>query len=137
MGICDRLAQSTAENACTRTSSFSPRPFAAVLWILLAGALGDCSLEDGAGSILVDPGHYSAYHCNELATRWKALVTRENELRGLMEKAGEGSGGAVIGSLAYRSDYESVLTEEKLVQRTAAEKNCNFTPDYQSDHTIR
>jgi hypothetical protein len=43
----------------------------------------------------------------------------------------------VIGSLAYRTDYESVLSEEKLLQRTATEKNCNFTPDFQSDHSIR
>ena len=49
-------------------------------------------------------------------------MERENELRGLIEKANESSGGAVIGSLAYRSDYESVLAEEKLLQRTAAEK---------------
>lgn len=102
---------------------------------LAAVALAGCG--GGAGAFLVDPGHYSAYHCNELAARWKVLVARENELRGLMDKASEGAGGTVIGSLAYRSDFETILTEERLVQRTAAEKNCGFTPDYQSDHTIR
>jgi hypothetical protein len=30
-----------------------------------------------------------------------------------------------------------VLTEEKMVQRMAGDKKCGFTPDYQSDHTIR
>jgi hypothetical protein len=35
------------------------------------------------------------------------------------------------------SDYESVLTEEKMLQRTAREKKCSFMTDYQSDHTIR
>jgi hypothetical protein len=101
-------------------------------------ALAGCgSNPDGPGSILVDPGHYNAYHCNELASRWAALLTREGELRGLMEKASEGSGGTVIGSLAYRSDYETVLTEERLVRRTAFEKKCPFAADYQSDRTIR
>jgi hypothetical protein len=100
-------------------------------------ALAGCGMTDGAGSLLIDPGRYSAYHCNELAARWKVLVTRERELHGLMDKAGEGGGGAVIGSLAYRTDYESVLSEEKLLQRTAAEKNCGFTPEFQSDQTIR
>jgi hypothetical protein len=107
---------------------------------LLAGAaaLASCSSQgDGPGAILVDPGHYNAYHCNDLATRWKALLTREGELRGLMEKAGEGAGGTVIGSLAYRSDYETVLTEERLVRRAAFEKKCPFAADYQSDRTIR
>ena len=94
-------------------------------------------MSDGAGSILVDPGRYSVYHCDELATRWKVLVAREKELRGLMDKASEGGGGAVIGSLAYRTDYEIRAQRGKLLQRTAAEKNCGFTPDFQSDHTIR
>ncbi len=104
---------------------------------LAAGALGGCGLSDGPGSILVDPGHYSAYHCDDLAARWKVLLAREKELRGLMDKASEGGGGRVIGSLAYRSDYESVLTEERLVQRAAVDRKCAFTPDYQSDHSIR
>ncbi len=102
-----------------------------------AAALGGCGLNDGPGAVLVDPGHYSAYHCDDLAKRWQELLTREKELRGLMDKASEGGGGTVIGSLAYRTDYESVLTEERLVQRAAADRKCAFTPDYQSDHTIR
>jgi hypothetical protein len=110
---------------------------AALLLTFAATALGGCGLSDGAGAILVDPGHYSAYHCDDLAARWKVLLAREKELRGLMDKASEGGGGAVIGSLAYRSDYESVLTEEKLVQRAAVDRKCGFTPDFQSDHTIR
>ena len=99
-------------------------------------ALVGCA--NGSGSFLVDPGRYSAYHCNDLTAHWKVLVAREKELRELMERAGQGgSGGAVIGSLAYRTDYDAVLSEEKLLQRTAAEKNCNFTPQFQSDQIIR
>jgi hypothetical protein len=65
------------------------------------------------------------------------LIAREKELNGLMDKASEGgSGGAVIGSLAYRTDYNSVLSDEKLLQQTAAEKDCGFTPEFQSDHSI-
>jgi hypothetical protein len=109
------------------------RVFLSIAAIALAG----CGMTDGAGSILVDPGRYTAYHCNDLAARWKVLVAREKELHGLMDKANESNGGAVIGSLAYRTDYESVLSEEKLLQRTAADKNCGFTPDFQSDQTIR
>jgi hypothetical protein len=105
---------------------------------LAAVALAGCSMTDGAGSILVDPGRYAAYHCNDLTARWKVLVVREKQLRGLIDKANEGGGaGAVIGSLAYRTDYDSVLTEEKLVQRAAADKNCAFTAEFQSDQTIR
>jgi hypothetical protein len=100
-------------------------------------ALAGCGAGNDAGSLLIDPGRYSAYHCNELAAQWKILVAREKELRGLMDKASEGGGGAVIGSLAYRTDYESTLSDERLLKQTAAEKNCGSTTEFQSDQGIR
>ena len=99
-------------------------------------ALTGCG-SDGAGAIFIDPGRYTLYHCDELATRRKALITRETELRGLMERASESATGSVIGSLAYRSEYDSVIAEQKLLQRNAAEKNCSFASPLQSDQTLR
>jgi len=64
-------------------------------------ALSGCGLStDGAGALFVDPGRYTLYHCDDLAARRKVLQARENELRGLVERAGESPGGAVIGSFA-------------------------------------
>jgi hypothetical protein len=100
-------------------------------------ALAGCGLGNGPGSFFVDPGRYEVYHCNDLVTRWKALATREKELRALIDKASQTGTGAVIGTVAYRSDYESVLTEEKLVQREAAAKKCELTTTFQSDQSIR
>jgi hypothetical protein len=100
-------------------------------------ALAGCGAGDKVGSILIDPGHYSSYHCDQFAGRAKELTARKKELLALMNKASEGPGGAVIGSMAYRSDYESVVAEEKLLQQTAAGKNCADAPAYQSDQTIR
>jgi len=80
-------------------------------------ALAGCGLGNGPGSLLVDPGRYEAYHCNDLVAQWKALTDREKDLRALIDKASQSGTGAVIGAVAYRSDYESVLTQEKLVQR--------------------
>ncbi len=126
---------------CSRTDGARRRGFrlGVVPAFALAGlALAGCGTSaDGPGALNVDPGRYSAFHCNDLATRWKVLVAREKELRGLMDKANDGGAGALIGTLAYRSDYDSVLTEEKLIQREAADKKCDFKPDYQSDATIR
>ena len=102
----------------------------------LAGMLGGCAGSD-SGALLIDPGHYSAYHCNDLAARAKVLAAREKDLHALMERADQGGGGGVIGSLAYRPDYDSVLGEEKLLQRTAAEKNCSPAQQFQSDQVIR
>jgi hypothetical protein len=72
----------------------------------------------------VDPGKYTFYHCDDLDRRWKELVKRETELRGLMEKANETAGGAIIGSIAYRSDYDAALFDERLLQRAASDKKC-------------
>ena len=106
------------------------------LLILAALTAASCGSDD-PGAIWVDPGKFSFYKCDDLARQWKQLATREKDLRGLIDRANETSTGAVIGSMAYRSDYEAVLSEEKQVQREASEKKCVLTPDYQSDHTIR
>jgi len=100
-------------------------------------ALAGCGGGDGPGSWMVDPGRYEAYHCNDLVTQWKTLTAREKELRALMDKASQSGTGAVIGAVAYRADLESVLTNEKLVQREANDKKCELTTTFQSDQSIR
>lgn len=109
----------------------------AAVFVLAAATLAGCGLSDGVGSLTVDPARYAGYHCNELGTQWKNLVAREKELRNLIDKAGEGGGGTVIGTVAYRGDYETVLEQEKVLKRTAAEQKCELVPTYKSDQTIR
>jgi hypothetical protein len=110
--------------------------FNAILLCIASFLVVSCGV-DGPGAIWVDPGKFTFYHCDDLARRWKDLTARESDLRSLIEKANESSAGAVIGSIAYRSDYEAVLSEKKLLQRTSAEKKCSFPTDYQSDESIR
>jgi len=110
-----------------------------VLWscAVVGVALAGCGLSNGPGSLIVDPGPFKAYHCNDLLARWNVLLNREKDLRNLMSKASEGGGGTVIGTLAYGTDYRAVLTEKKIVQQEAAEKNCELVHTFQSDQTIR
>ena len=74
-----------------------------------------------------------------------------------MNRASEGGGGVLIGNLAYRTDYENVVGEERVLRRVAAEKKCELplpaqpvsatptpyaaqpapAPIFQSDQTIR
>jgi hypothetical protein len=130
-------------DTCSRKASRST-PWRAARYVaalaLAAAVLAGCGLPEGPGTLLVDPGHYSAYHCNELADQWKILAARERELRGLMDKAGAGgnsNAGALIGSVAYRPEYEAVMSNERLLQNAAKEKSCPFIAEFQSDHTIR
>ena len=77
---------------------------------------------------MIDPGHYSVYHCDGLANRLKALQAREQDLSNLMQRASEGGGGALIGNMTYRADYENALGEEAVLRRVAAEKKCDLPP---------
>ena len=110
----------------------------ALLSLLFAFTLAGCgNFTDAPGMLTVDPGRYAAYHCNDLAKRWGELLKREKDLRALMDKANDSQGGAVIGSLAYRTAYDNALGEQRLVQREAAEKKCELAPaSYQSDQSI-
>jgi hypothetical protein len=107
--------------------------------ILGASALAGCSFtESMGGPYNVDPARYSVYHCKDLVTRLQELLDRQKELRNLMDKASEGGGGTVIGTLAYRAEYEKALGEEKVLRRSAAEKKCNLgPPTYQTDQIIQ
>jgi hypothetical protein len=100
-------------------------------------ALAGCGTGDGYGTLIVDPAKYSAYHCKDLAAQQATLQKREQELRNLIDKASDGSGGGAIAAMAYRPDYESVLSQEKLLLRTAAEKNCELVQTYRSDQSVR
>ena len=131
--------EGAAVRAVVPASSWLLRRCRSGLGLLVAGVtLAGCALDEGPGQLAVDPGRYQFYHCNDLATRMGALQSRENELRSLIAKASEGGGGTVIGALAYRADYEAVLSEQKMLQRTAAEKKCPIVPPtLQSDQTVR
>jgi hypothetical protein len=108
----------------------------ALLALCLAGVTSACS--SSLDTYLIDPGHYSAYHCKELITRLAELQKREGDLRNLMDKASEGGGGTVIGGMSYRANYEKAVGEEKVLRRTAAEKKCALDgPAFESDQEIR
>ena len=117
-----------------------------LVFLLVAGALAGCSMGDGIGPYIVDPGRFSAYRCKDLVDRLKTITTQEKEFRELMDKASEGGGGTVIGNLAYRPDYELVVGEERVLRRRAGEKKCELPPpasaasatgpNFQSDQII-
>jgi hypothetical protein len=135
------LAGCEVSMTCSATASGSKtlaRSGAVRAMLLLAvAALSGCGLSDGVSGLLVDPARYSAYHCKELIAESQNLANREKKLRDLMDKASEGGGGTVIGTIAYRGDYETVLEQQKLLKRAAAEQKCELVPTYSSDHTVR
>ncbi|MGA8820886.1 MAG: hypothetical protein WB624_26650 [Xanthobacteraceae bacterium] len=109
---------------------------AAVL-VLAASALAGCSTTDTLDSMLVDPSRYEGYNCKDLGNQLQTLNKREKDLRNLIDRADESASGVVIGAFAYRTDYQTVIADKKLLQRTMVEKKCQLTPSLTSDQIIR
>jgi hypothetical protein len=121
-------------NRKSRAASFLAASICAVTVLALAG----CNSANGIGQlILVDPSQYDVYHCKDLSDQWVLLNKREAELRAEIDRANQTAGGKVVGAVAYSSDYQTVLTQKKMVQQQAAEKKCELTQTYQSDQTVR
>src|SRR5579871_5720915 len=99
---------------------------AAVLCALATMALSGCSSSGGPGQLFVAPGTYDAYRCDDLTKEWATLNKREVELRANLDRAGQAAGGSLIGAAAYGTDYQTVLTQKKMVQQQAAVKNCEL-----------
>jgi hypothetical protein len=109
----------------------------AAICAIAAIALSGCGSSNGPGQLLVAPGTYDAYHCKDLVQQWDQLNKRETELQANMSRASQGGGGTVIGAMAYGTDYQTVLTQKKMVQQQAAVKNCELVKSFQSDQTVR
>ncbi len=109
---------------------------AALAVALAAGAVAGCTMGASTGSLLVDSSRYTIYRCEDLAAELKTLAKREAELRALIAKASEGSGGTVIGALAYQSDLETVVQKQNVVGRLGAERHCQFVIINGSDQII-
>jgi len=109
----------------------------ATMLVLAVGTLAGCSTTDGLDSMLVDPSRYEGYNCKELAGQLQSLDKREKDLRNLIDRADESTSGVVIGALAYRTDYQTVIADKKVLKGTMAEKKCQLTPSLTSDQVIR
>jgi hypothetical protein len=96
---------------------------------LLAISLGGCADvgDSFASTAFVDPAKYDLYDCKQLEAERKALALRTAELQGLIAKAGTGTGGTVIGELAYRNDYISARAQAKLVEEMWQRNKCVAT----------
>jgi hypothetical protein len=95
---------------------------AALGLVLLAGCAGT---EDTIGYLLVGPGDYQFYNCEDLAATAKKMRDRLQELDGLMAKSSKGPGGGLVNAMAYKPDYLNVRGELNEVRREATAKNCD------------
>jgi len=109
---------------------------AGALWaaILLAG----CAATGGNPlTVFADPGKYQFSSCEQLANQRKNWSSREQELRLLMDRADQSTGGTVVNVLAYKADYVAASEELKIVENAARAKNCDTPESWRSNSVVR
>jgi hypothetical protein len=104
------------------------------LAFIIGGFLAACSSPGGNNpftgasnpfTVFVDPGQYLYLSCEQIATQRTTSTNRAQELKLLMDKAEQSTGGAIVNVIAYKSDYVSATEEIKVLDATAREKKCN------------
>ena len=84
--------------------------------LLVGEILSACSpAAMGPVTVFVDPGKYQFYNREQLA----------GQLKLLMDKAEQGTGGTVVNVIAYQADYVTAREELKVIDATARAKNCD------------
>jgi hypothetical protein len=92
---------------------------------LLAASLGGCSTSlNLIGDPFLQPAKFQFLRCEDIAKRLVAAQAREQELRGLMDRASAGTGGSAVNVLVYQPDYQPVQSELRQLHEAAAEKQC-------------
>jgi hypothetical protein len=93
---------------------------------LLATSLGGCSTSlNVVSDPFVAPAKFQFLRCEDIAKRVVATQAREQELRGLMDRAGASTGGSAVNMLVYQPDYQTVQSELRQLHEAAVEKQCS------------
>ena len=105
--------------------------FAPSLAFIVAGFLAACSESNSFTTgnpftVFADPGEFEFYSCEQLLPQRNALVTRAHDLKLLMDKAEQSSGGAIVNVIAYEADYVTAREQVKVIDETARIKKCKF-----------
>ena len=78
----------------------------------------------GPVTMFADPGKYEYHNCDQLTAIRKEAVEREQNLKLLMDKAEQSTGGAVVNVIAYQAEYTTAREEVKVIDATWSAKKC-------------
>ena len=87
--------------------------------------------------LFTDPAKYQYFTCDQINAAAKAQADRVQDLKTLMAKADQGVAGALVGTVAYRTDYISANEELRVLDETARAKNCVTPSTWQSNSVIQ
>jgi len=110
-------------------------PFAALIFPVLLAACGTAI--ETPFTVFADPGKYEFYSCDQLVPQRKFWEKKENDLKLLMDKAKQSTGGSAINVVAYQGDYVNAREELQVIDATARAKKCKMPDDWQSNAVMR
>jgi hypothetical protein len=99
---------------------FGARRFAMICAALL---MSGCAQSD-LFSPYAAPGKYDFLDCPSIANQFKGQTAREQQLRELMSRAQEGSGGSIVNAVVYQDDFNTVRANIRQLRKAAEEKHC-------------
>jgi hypothetical protein len=88
-------------------------------------------------TFLADPGRYEFHNCEQLAEQRRVGKTREQELKQLMNRAEQSTGGAFVNVIAYKGDYVAITEELKVIEGTIRVRKCSTPENWSSTSAIR
>ena len=88
------------------------------------------------GNALADPGKYRVYTCSDLQTAALEEQTRATELEQLLARSSQGTGGAVMGAIAYRSEYNQVRARLRTIKASAQNQSCSTSSPHSSGRAL-
>jgi hypothetical protein len=139
--MTDRFAQMRHGRQAERVAPPGGRASraAGLAGILLSGAmLAACSSSsDTAFSIFAEPGKYQFHTCGQIADAMKAQSQRVKDLKVLIDKADQSTGGAAVGFIAYKADYVAAEEELDSLRSAARSKSCDQDANWRSSTVIR
>jgi hypothetical protein len=98
---------------------------AAAAILLLAGVmLAGCASGFETGLLFADAGKYQFHNCEQLAAAAKQTSAREQQLKGLIDKAEQDAGGVIVSAMAYRTDYIAATEELRVIRSEQRNKSC-------------
>ena len=96
-------------------------PFVALILPMLLAACGTAI--QSPMTVFADPGKYEWYSCDQLVPQRKLWESKEKDLKLLMEKAKQSTGGSAISVVAYRATTSTRAKNSRSSTRPPAPKN--------------
>jgi hypothetical protein len=103
-------------------------PFVALVFSALLAAYASEIQNPLVGGFFADPGKYEFHSCEQLLPQRTYYAKRQQELKLIMDRAKQSTGGAAISVVAYQGEYTAVQEELNVIDATARLKKCK-TPE--------